>query len=101
MTIQDYVLNSLVKYPRTRADDNELVRRVFRDYAADHGLSVEEADRTARALPSFPKVKTIVRTRANLQRKNPELTDPEALKNRAEYEEQYRAMYSPKNESGD
>lgn len=98
MTIQNYVFNSLIKYPRTRSDDNELVRRVFRDFAADHDLSVQEADRIARALPSFPKVKTIVRARAALQRKHPDLTDPEAKRKRAKYEKYYREKYSPKNE---
>lgn len=95
MTIVDYVFQAMQKHPQTRSDDSELVRQVFRAYAVDHGLPVNEADTIARALPAFPKVRTIVRTRADLQRKYPDLCDPSMQIEREELSEVYREKYTP------
>lgn len=100
MTVRQYVTEALERFPETRRDRFELVRRVYHMNADRAGVTLLQVDTAVNVLQRFRTIKLgvddVLREQRQVQNKErPDLQDPATLAKRSERAEQYREEYSP------
>lgn len=87
--VQPLVLKALAEKPETRKDDFLLVLEVFKNFIkGDMRLETVLLNHKDLGVPSFA---SILRIRRKLQRKHPELADPNTVEMRESAEREYKA----------
>lgn len=106
MTVREYVIQALERFPETRRDRFELVRQVYHMNADRAGASPLQVDSAVNLLQAFRKIKLgvddVLREQRKVQNKlRPDLKDEATAAERDYRAEQYRERYSPQEDDED